>query len=187
MPKIKGAELRPSMLINHKDSVLRVISTEHVKPGKGPAYLQTVMKDIVKGTKLEERFRISDPIEQVNLEVIKHQFLYKKSNEYHFISMEDYEQIVLKGDILDGKKVYLKNGTQVEVEFLGSKPVNLILPDQMTMEVTETEPVLKGQTAASSLKNATLENGLTIQVPPHVKEGNKIILDTANNSYIKKV
>ena len=187
MTKIKSTNVRPGMLIVKGGAILRIVKLEHVKPGKGPAYIQATMKDIIKGNKLEERLRTSDTVERANLDVTKHQFLYQKGDEYHFMNVETYEQETLTDGIVAEKVQYLSEGMEVEIEFLNGEAVNLILPVQIPMKIKETEPVVKGQTAASSLKNATLENGIVIQVPPHIKEGDTIILDVENNSYVKKV
>ncbi|GBD42189.1 Elongation factor P [bacterium HR39] len=182
--KITANDVRPGMVIEHKGRLWRVVKTEHVKPGKGPAYMQVELKDIVDGTKLNERFRSSEGVERVRLEEAKFQFLYDDGERLHFMNQETYEQIDLPREALGERTVFLKEGMEVTVLLHEGRPVDVELPEQVVCEVVEAEPVVKGQTAAASYKPAVLDNGLRIMVPPHIGVGEKVIVDTRTLEYV---
>ena len=182
--KIVANDLRPGMVIEYRDRLWRVVKTEHVKPGKGPAYMQVELKDIVDGTKLNERFRSTETVERVRLEEAKFQFLYDDGERLHFMNQETFDQIELPRETLGERAVFLKEGMEVTVLLHEGRPVDVELPEQVVLEVVEAEPVVKGQTAAASYKPAVLDNGLRIMVPPHVGVGEKVIVDTRTLEYV---
>lgn len=182
--KIVANDIRPGMVIEHKGRLWRVTKTEHVKPGKGPAYMQVELKDIVDSTKLNERFRSTETVERVRLEGVKLQFLYDDGAQLHFMNQETFEQIELPRETLGERAVFLKEGMEVTVLLHEGRPVDVELPEQVVLEVVEAEPVVKGQTAAASYKPAVLDNGLRIMVPPHVNVGEKVIVDTRTLEYV---
>lgn len=184
--KMNGNEIRPGNVIQHKDGLWLAVKTQHVKPGKGGAFAQVELKNLIDGTKLNERFRSSQTVERVRLEQSDYQFLYKEGDMLVFMNLESYEQIEIAEDFLDDRAAFLQDGMQVKVESHEGKPIGISLPDQVALEVSETEPVVKGQTATSSYKPAILENGIRVMVPPFIGHGEKIIIDTNELTYVRR-
>ena len=184
--KINGNEIRPGNVIQHNDSLWAVAKLQHVKPGKGGAFAQVELKNLLNGSKLNERFRSSETVERVRLEQNDYQFLYEADAMLVFMNTDNYEQIEIQSDFVGERAAFLQDGMMVVVESHEGRPIGLRLPDQVTLEVSETEPVVKGQTAASSNKPAVLENGVRTMVPPFVDAGDKIVVDTNEVTYIKR-
>lgn len=184
--KINGNEIRPGNVIEHKDGLWVAVKTQHVKPGKGGAFAQVELKNLVDGTKLNERFRSSETVERVRLEQKDYQFLYSEGEMLVFMDIESYEQIELHQDFVGERALFLQDGMQVTVESYEGKPIGVTLPDHVALEITEAEPVVKGQTAASSYKPAILENGVRVMVPPFVETGEKIVVDTNELTYVRR-
>ena len=185
--KISSNEIRVGMLIEHKDDLWQVLKTQHVKPGKGGAFVQIEMKSVSKNTKLNERFRSSDYVEKASLDEIKFNFLYEDETDYYFINQKSFEQINIKKNIVGEKGKMLTENLQVSINFYNDRPLTVELPNQVTCKILTTDVALKGQTVSSSYKPATLENGINIQVPPFIESGDIIIVDTRNVEYIKKI
>lgn len=181
--KIDGNAIRPGNVIEHKGGLWRAVKIAHTQPGKGGAYLQVELKNLRDGSKLNERFRSSEKVERARLEQKDYQFLYIDDDMANFMDQETYEQISISLEDLGDDAVFLQDGMQVLIEFHEETPLGVSLPEKVTLEVTETEPVVKGQTASSSYKPATLENGLRVGVPPFVNQGDKIIVSTAEREY----
>ena len=184
--KINGNEIRPGNVIQHKNHLWAVVKTQAVKPGKGGAFNQVELKSLTEKTKLNERFRASETVERVRLEQKDHQFLYAEGDMMVFMDLESYEQIELERDFIGERAVFLQDNMNVVVESHEGKPIGVSLPDHVTLEVTEAEPVVKGQTAASSNKPAILENGLRVMVPPFIGVGEKIVIDTNEMIYLRR-
>lgn len=184
--KINGNEIRHGNIIQHKDSLWVAVKTQHVKPGKGGAYAQVELKNLLDGSKLNERFRASQSVERVRLEQKKYQFLYESSDFLTFMDTETYEQIEFNRDFLGDQTAFLQDGMEVTVVSYEGKLIGIELPDQVTLEIVETEPTMKGQTAAASYKPAILENGLRVMVPPFVGSGEKIIVSTEDTTYVRR-
>ena len=184
--KINGNEIRPGNVIRHKDSIWVAVKISHVKPGKGGAFAQVELKKATDGTKLNERFRSSETVERLRLDSKRYQFLYLDDNQAHFMDQETYEQIQISLNRLDDKSAFLQEGIELEIESYEDEPINIVFPENISLEVSETEPTVKGQTAASSYKPAQLENGLRVMVPPFVQIGEKIIINTNDLSYVKR-
>ena len=185
--KILGNEIKPGMIIEHKNDLWSVLKAQHVKPGKGGAFNQVELKSIKKETKLNERFRSSENVQKAQLEERQFNFLYSDDNECFFMDPKTFEQISLKNGILGEKLKLLTENLEVTISFLEEKPLSIVLPNNIDCIVESTEGVVKGQTAASSYKPAKLKNGIDIMVPPFVEEGDKIILDTRSLEYVKKI
>ncbi|MEM7122848.1 MAG: elongation factor P [Pseudomonadota bacterium] len=181
--KIDGNAIRPGNVIEHKGRLLVATKIQHTQPGKGGAYLQVELKDIRDGTKLNERFRSSESVERVRLYDKPYQYLYADGDLYTFMDTETYEQITINGDMLGDQAAYLQDGMMVTVLSYEDEPISIELPETVTLAITETEAVVKGQTAASSYKPATLENGLRVMVPPHVEAGTRIVVSTVDSTY----
>lgn len=184
--KINGNEIRPGNVIQHNGSLWAVAKLQHVKPGKGGAFAQVELKNLLNGSKLNERFRSSETVERVRLEQNDYQFLYEADAMLVFMNTDNYEQIEIQSDFVGERAAFLQDGIMVVVESHEGCPIGVRLPDQVTLEVSETEPVVKGQTAASSNKPAMLENGVRTMVPPFVEPGDKIVVDTNEVTYVKR-
>ncbi len=184
--RINGNSIRPGMVVEHKGGLWRAVRIKHTQPGKGGAYLQVELKNLRDGSKLNERFRSSQQVERVRLEQKRHQFLYADGDMYTFMDSETYEQISLTADLIGDGAVYLQDGMEVRIEFTETTPLGLQVPDSVALEVVETEAVVKGQTAASSNKPAVLENGVRIMVPPFIATGDRVMVNTAENTYQKR-
>jgi elongation factor P len=184
--KISGNEIRPGNVIQHKGALWVAVKTQHVKPGKGPAYAQVELKNAIDGTKLNERFRSSETVERVRLEQKDYQFLYADGDILTFMDMDTYDQMALPRDFLEERAAFLQDGMKVTVESHEGKPIGITLPDQVTLEVVEAEPVVKGQTAASSYKPAKLENGVRVMVPPFIGVGERVVVDTNELTYVRR-
>tara|TARA_B110000305_G_scaffold98579_1_gene111187 strand:+ start:80 stop:643 length:564 start_codon:yes stop_codon:yes gene_type:complete len=185
--KISAVEVKPGMIIEHKNDYWNVLKAQHVKPGKGGAFNQVELKSITKGTKLNERFRSSETIEKAELEEKKFNFLYLDEENCHFMDNRTFEQISILKSLTKEKYKLLKEGLEVTISFMDEKPLSIELPNNVECIIDITDAAIKGQTASSSYKPATLENGLKINVPPFIGSGDKIILDTRTLEYVKKV
>jgi len=185
--KILGNEIKPGMVIEHKNDLWSVLKVQHVKPGKGGAFNQVELKSVKKGTKLNERFRSSDSVERAILEEKKFNFLYEDEQSCHFMDQTNYEQIQINKSLLGEKSKLLKENMEVNVEFYEDQALSIDLPSSVELKIETTEAAIKGQTAASSYKPAILENGIKIMVPPFINVDDKIILDTRTLEYIKKI
>jgi len=186
MPKINGNEVRPGHILLHNQGLWAVVKVEHVKPGKGGAFAQAELRNLRNGSKLNERFRSADRVERVRLEQKEQQFLYEDGGMLVFMDMESYEQIQLSADVLGDRRAFLQEGMTITVEFYENEVLNARLPQKVVCQVAETEPVLKGQTAASSFKPALLENGVRVMVPPFVGVGERIWVNTETLDYAER-
>jgi elongation factor P len=185
--KISAVEVKPGMIIEHKNDYWNVLKAQHVKPGKGGAFNQVELKSITKGTKLNERFRSSETIEKAELEEKKFNFLYLDEENCHFMDNKTFDQISIPKSLTEEKYKLLKENLEVSISFMDEKPLSIDLPNNVECIIDITDVAIKGQTASSSYKPATLVNGLRINVPPFVGSGDKIILDTRTLEYVKKV
>jgi elongation factor P len=186
MPKINGNEIRPGNVLEHNDGLWVAVKVNHVKPGKGGAFAQVEMKNLRTGSKLNERFRSEDRVERVRLEQKDQQFLYENDGMLVFMDMESFEQIELPADILGERRPFLQDGMMVTIEYFGDEALNVTLPQKVTCTVVETEPVVKGQTAANSFKPAILDNGVKVMVPPFVGQDEAIIVNTETMEYSER-
>ena len=184
--KINGNEIRPGNVIEHKGGLWLAVKIRAVKPGKGGAFAQVELKNLVDGTKLNERFRATESVSKVRLEQKDYQYLYAEGDMLVFMDTESYEQIELPTEFVGERAAFLQDGMTVVVESHEEKPIGISLPDHVTLEVVEAEPVVKGQTAASSYKPAIMENGVRVMVPPFVGVGEKVVVDTNEITYVKR-
>jgi elongation factor P len=184
--KINGNEIRPGNVIEHNGGLWAAVKTNAVKPGKGGAFNQVELKNLIDGTKLNERFRASETVEKVRLEQKDFQYLYEQGEMLVFMDNESYEQLELQKDFVGDRSAFLQDGMMVTVELYEDKPIGISLPDQVTLTITEADPVVKGQTAASSYKPAIMENGVRVMVPPFIEAGERILVDTNEITYIRR-
>ena len=185
--KILGNEIKPGMIIEHKNDLWSVLKAQHVKPGKGGAFNQVELKSVKKGTKLNERFRSSDSVERAILDDRKFNFLYEDEKDCHFMDQTNFEQIKINKSILGEQSKLLKENMEVNVQFHEEQALSVDLPLTVELKIESTDAAIKGQTASSSYKPAILENGIKIQVPPFINSDDKIVLDTRTLEYIKKL
>ncbi len=184
--KISVNDVRPGQVLEHQSKLWRVVKTEHVKPGKGPAYLQVELKGVDHPTKLNERLRTADTIERVRLDETDYQFLYDDGDQLHFMNQESFEQVALPKELVGDALVFLQEGMNVTVQSYEGRPLSLSLPETVVCEVVEADPVVKGQTAAASYKPAILDNGVRVMVPPHIETGTRVVVNTADSSYVER-
>ncbi len=184
--KINGNEIKPGNVIEHQGTIWVAVKTQHVKPGKGGAFAQVELKNLIDGRKLNERFRSADTIEKVRLEQKDFQFLYEEGDALVFMDLETYEQLQLQKDFVGERADFLQDGMTVTVELHEERPIGISLPDQVTLTIAEADPVVKGQTAASSYKPAVLENGVRVMVPPFIESGERIVVDTNEVTYLRR-
>ena len=185
--KISANEIKTGMLVKFKNELWEILKTQHVKPGKGGAFNQVEMKNIKSGTKLNERFRSNETIEKAVIDEQKYVFLYRENDNFYFMDQINFEQIKLKKEVIGEKDKMLSENMEVLISFYEEDPISLSLPNQISSEVSETETALKGQTVSSSYKPAILSNGLKVQVPQFINNGDKILIDTRSLEYVKKV
>jgi elongation factor P len=184
--KINGNEIRPGNVVEHQGSLWLAVKVNAVKPGKGPAYAQVELKNLLNGSKLNERFRASESVERVRLEQNDYQFLYVQGDMLVFMDNETYEQLEVPQEFVGERAAFLQDGMMVTVESHEGTPIGISLPDQVTLKVVDAEPVVKGQTASSSYKPAMMENGVRVMVPPFITAGEKIVVDTNETTYVRR-
>ncbi|MDZ4737763.1 MAG: elongation factor P [Dongiaceae bacterium] len=184
--KINGNAIRPGNIIEHEGRLWRAVRIQHTQPGKGGAYLQVELKEVRDGTKLNERFRSSETVERVRLDSKEYQYLFKDGDQYTFMDNQNFEQITLPEDMIGEPAAFLQDGMMVTIESYEDSPISVSLPDSVIMQIVEADAVVKGQTASSSYKPAILENGVRVLVPPHIESGTRIVVNTADASYVER-
>ena len=185
--KITANEIKPGMIIEHKDDYWSVLKTQHVKPGKGGAFNQVELKSVIIGTKLNERFRSSETVEKAEVEERKLSFLYNAGESCHFMDNKTFDQVEVSKLIIGEKYKLLKENLEVIISFMNEKPISVELPNNIECMIQNTDVAIKNQTASSSYKPALLDCGIKINVPPFIESGEKIIIDTRTLEYVKRV
>ena len=185
--KIPGNTIRPGYVIEHQDSIWVAVKIAHTQPGKGGAYLQVELKNLLDGRKLNERFRSSEKVEKVRLEQKNQTFLFETDGMYTFMDGETFEQIEISAEFLGEKAGFLQDGMEVVVEFYETTPLGVDLPATVELTVVETEPVVKGQTQKSSNKPALMDNGMRVMVPTFINQDDKIKVNTEDGTYNERV
>ncbi|MBS3647725.1 elongation factor P [Pseudaminobacter sp. 19-2017] len=186
MAKISGSEIRPGYVIEHNGGLWAAVKTNTVKPGKGGAYNQVELKNLVDGTKLNERFRSAETVERVQLDLKDFTFLYEQGDALIFMDTDSYEQLELQKEFVGDRAAFLQDGMKVTVQLYEDRPIGISLPDQVVLTVAEADPVVRGQTAASSYKPAVLENGVRVLVPPFIEAGERVLVDTNEIAYLRR-
>ena len=185
--KITANEIKPGMIIEHRNDYWSVLKTQHVKPGKGGAFNQVELKSVLKGTKLNERFRSNETVEKAEVNEKKFNFLYIDGENCHFMDKENFEQVEISKKITGEQYKLLKENLEVVISFMEEKPISLELPNNIECIIESTDAAIKNQTASSSYKPAVLDCGIKINVPPFIENGEKIIIDTRTLEYVKRV
>lgn len=184
---IGGGQVRVGNIIKYNNNLWRVMSTEYVKPGKGGAYAQMKLRNIVQGNQTEVRMRTEEKVERVTLDQVEMEYLYEDSAGQCFMNTETYEQVFFSGAILEGVMEYIVPNTKMTVEYYEGKPLGVELPRVVELTVTETDPTMKTATITSSAKPATLETGKVLGVPQFINVGDKIRVDTTEGKYLERV
>ena len=184
--KVNGNSIRPGNVIEHKNGLWVAVKTQHTQPGKGGAYLQVELKNLRDGTKLNERFRASEDVERVRLDETEYQYLFSEGDKLTLMNNETYDQIEVSGDLVGEPVRFVKEGMIITVCSHEGEVVSATLPDNVTLEIKEADAVVKGQTASSSYKPAVLENDVRILVPPHIEAGTRVVVNTAEGTYVER-
>ena len=184
--KISGVDIRPGNIIEYEGGIWRAVKIQHTQPGKGGAYMQVEMKNLIDGRKSNTRFRSAESVEKVRLDTTDFQFLFRDGDTLTFMDKNTYDQITLNAGILGDAAAFLQDGMDVVMELWEERPISVQLPDQIEATIVEADAVVKGQTASSSYKPAILENGVRVMVPPHIGAGTRIVVDVYEQTYVKR-
>jgi elongation factor P len=184
---IQANDLRAGMCILHNGDICRVMTVTHRTPGNLRAFVQVRMRNLKTGNSFDYRFSSTESVERAHLDTVPMEYLYSDSEGHHFMNQQNYEQIALSDEVLGDSLLYMLPNSVCKMDFHDGNPVGIELPQTVVLEVTETEPGMKGATASSSYKPAKLETGLVVQIPPFVEAGTKIELDTRENKYLRRV
>ncbi|MBX3298908.1 MAG: elongation factor P [Acidobacteria bacterium] len=184
---ISANDIRKGMVLLHEGAPVKVMDFHHHTPGNLRAMVQARLRNLLTGNSFEYRFRSNDTIEKITLEQHKMDYLYSDGSHHHFMNNESFEQVALTDDELGDAAKWLMPNLTIEVEFYNGSPIGVALPASMELTVVETEPVMKGATASNSNKPAKLENGVTLQVPPFIVEGERIRVNPSEERYMERV
>ena len=184
--KISGVDIRPGNIIEYEGGIWKATKIQHTQPGKGGAYMQVEMKNLIDGRKNNTRFRSAESIEKVRLDTVDFQYLFREGDTLTFMDKVNYEQITLGAGILGDAAAFLQDGMDVVMELWEERPISVQLPDTIEAMIVEADAVVKGQTASSSYKPAILENGVRVMVPPHIGAGTRIVVDVYERTYVKR-
>ncbi|HRO14674.1 MAG TPA: elongation factor P [Paracoccus sp. (in: a-proteobacteria)] len=184
--KVIASSLRKGNVVELDGRLYVVLTAQNFHPGKGTPVTQVDMRRISDGVKVSERWRTTEQVERAHVDERAYDFLYEDGEGFHFMEPESYEQLVAPADMIGDQKVYLAEGMRVYLQVFNGVPIAMELPQKITVEVAETEPVVKGQTASSSYKPAMCDNGVRVMVPPHIGVGTRIVINTEDNSYVER-
>lgn len=184
--KISGNEIKVGNIIEYEDSLWVAVKTQHTQPGKGGAYMQVELKNLTTGTKKNERFRAAESVLRVYLDEQEFAYLYAEGNEFVFMDQNTFDQINLSKDFIGDATPFLQDNMMVQICLHEGQPISIKLPEHVTLEITEADAVVKGQTASSSFKPAMLENGVKVMVPPHIASGMRVVVNTVDGTYVER-
>jgi elongation factor P len=184
--KISGVDIRPGNILEYEGGIWKVAKIQHTQPGKGGAFMQVEMKNLIDGRKTNVRFRSADTVEKVRLDTKDFQYLYAEGEDLVFMDKDTYEQITLPRDLLGDAGEFLQDGMDVMLELWDERPISVELPEFAEAMIVEADAVVKGQTASSSFKPAVLDNGVRVMVPPHIGAGTRIIVNVYDREYVKR-
>jgi elongation factor P len=186
MAKISGVDIRPGNILEYEGGIWKVAKIQHTQPGKGGAFMQVEMKNLIDGRKTNVRFRSADTVEKVRLDTKDFQYLYAEGDDLVFMDKDNYEQITLPKDLLGDAAAFLADGMDVMLELWDERPISVELPEFAEALIVEADAVVKGQTASSSFKPAMLDNGVRVMVPPHIEAGTRIVVNVYDREYVKR-
>ncbi|MBA8912828.1 elongation factor P [Methylorubrum thiocyanatum] len=181
-----ASTLRKGNVVDKDGKLYVILTAENIHPGKGTPVTQLDMRRITDGVKISERYRTTEQVERAFVEDRDHTFLYQDGEGYHFMNPENYEQLAVPEDVVGDAAPYLQEGMVVTLSTHNGVPLAIELPQRVTLEIVETEPVTKGQTASSSYKPAILSNGVKTSVPPHITTGTRVVIMTADGAYVER-
>ncbi len=184
--KVIASSLRKGNVIDVEGRLYVVLTATNFHPGKGTPTTQIDMRRISDGVKVSERWRTTEQVEKATVDEREYDYLYSDGEGHHFMEPQTFEQLSVSDDVVGDSRVFLKEGVKIFIKTFEGVAIAIELPQKVTLEITETEPVVKGQTASSSYKPAIVENGLRIMVPPHIGAGTKIIINTEDLSYVSR-
>ena len=184
--KVIASSLRKGNVLEIDGKLHVVMNVSNFHPGKGTPTTSADLRRLQDGVKVSERWRTVEQVERVNVDEREYDFLYEDGEGFHFMNPETYDQVAVDPDLIGEDKAYLQEGMRVYLKIYEGVAVGITFPQKITVEVLETEPVVKGQTASSSYKPAMVQNGLRVMVPPHIGVGTKIIINTEDNSYVSR-
>ena len=186
MVKVIASSLRKGQVVDQDGRLYVVLTAENIHPGKGASVTQVDMRRISDGVKVSERWRTTEMVERADVDEREYQFLYSDGEGYHFMEPITYEQIAVSEDVIGDQKAFLQDGMKVFMKTFEGVALSIELPARVTLEIVETEPVVKGQTASSSFKTAVLSNGVKTMVPPHIGVGTRVVVMTEDASYVER-
>ena len=184
--KISGVDIRSGNIIEYEGGIWRAVKIQHTQPGKGGAYMQVEMKNLVDGRKNNVRFRSAETVERIRLDTKDFQYLYHDGDMLVFMDKDTYEQVSLPEDLIGEPAAFLQDGMDVVMELYNERPISVQLPDQIEATIVEADAVVKGQTASSSYKPAVLDNVVRVMVPPHIASGTRIVVDPYTQEYVRR-
>ncbi|MDG1116822.1 MAG: elongation factor P [Flavimaricola sp.] len=184
--KVIASSVRKGNVIDIDGKLYVVLKAENFHPGKGTPVTQVDMRRISDGVKIAERWRTTEQVERAHVDDSDYDFLYEDGEGFHFMEPNTYDQVTVHPDVVGDLKVYLTDGMRVSLKTHEGVAIAMEVPGKVTVEITETEPVVKGQTASSSYKPAMCSNGLRVMVPPHIGAGTRIVINTEDNSYVER-
>ena len=184
--KVIASTLRKGNVVDVDGKLYVVLTAQNIHPGKGTPVTQVDMRRIADGVKVSERYRTTEQVERAIVEEREHTFLYHDGEGYHFMNPETYDQVAVHEDILGEQASYLQEGMKVMLSLHNGNAIAIELPARVTLEIVETEPVMKGQTASSSFTPAKLSNGARTMVPPHIQAGTRVVVQTEDGSYVER-
>ncbi|MBL8562441.1 MAG: elongation factor P [Gemmobacter sp.] len=184
--KVIASSLRKGNVVDIDGRLYAILVVENIHPGKGTPVTQVDMRRISDGVKVSERWRTTEQVERAHVDEYEYDYLYEDGEGYHFMEPQTYEQIVVGADVIGDNKVYLQEGMRCWVKTFEGAAIAIEFPQKIIVEITETEPVVKGQTASSSYKPAMTDSGLRVMVPPHIGPGTRIVINTEDNSYVER-
>ncbi len=184
--KVIASSLRKGNIVEQDGKLYVILSAENIHPGKGTPVTQLDMRRISDGVKISERYRTTEQVERAFVEDRDYNYLYKDGEGFHFMNAETFDQVAVPEDILGDQAAYLQEGMTCVISMHQGVPVSIELPARVTLEIVDTEPTMKGQTASSSYKPAMLSNGQRTMVPPHISAGTRVVIMTADGSYVER-
>ena len=186
MVSVIASNVRKGNIIDKDGKLYVVLTAENFHPGKGTPTTQIEMRRISDGVKVNDRYKTTDSLEKAFVDMRKNNFLYKDGDAYLFMDPENFDQVHVSADILGDLAVYLQENMEVTLSLHNGVPISIELPTRVVLEISETEPVVKGQTASSSFKPALLSNGVKTAVPPHINVGTRVVVNTEDGSYVER-
>lgn len=186
MPKINAIDLKPGNVLEHQNKLWLVVKRELVQPGKGGAFAQVELRDLRSGNKSTERFRTQETVERVRLDEKEMQFLYMEGDQATFMDNDTFEQVTVPRELIGDAADFLSDGMICQVMMHEGTPLSLEIAPTVKLTIVEADPVVRGQTASSSYKPGRLENGRRVMIPPHIEAGTRIVVNTADGSYVER-